>query len=626
MYHSKKIALFISHIFGDYQKNVCQGVVDQASEYGYRTEVYTTFDGENVGKYGIGETSILRIPSFDNFSGIVVASGTYPRQELKNQLLCLLKEKCTCPIIEIAETDTQFPSVSLENNLTTRALTEHLILFHDCKRICYLGCSRERFFSDQREQIFRNTMAEHALTVGAHDVCICGYTEEEAAASLSFFTESKRSLPDAVVCYNDRLALLFMVAAVRQGYRIPKDFALVGCDALPEGQNITPKLTTVTFPTYQLGVEAASQLIKLMRHEDIPERTRVFAEPVIGESCGCGCSPPENPVLFLHTLSDRIAGLESAIFTSMRMSADLSHAADIDEGMDLLASYISELGYCSEYYVCLYADWDSPSGQIMELTDTDQESVDADTILLKLAVRNKKRLPECTFPKKSLLPEYINRDSSRVQIVSPLFFEEREFGYIVIAYEDNQVNYHLPMMHWIMNITQLLQNLCDAKSARLMQAKLESIYMRDALTELYNRHGFAYRLPQLLSAAEDDALLFVLLFTMDNLKEVNDTFGRDEGNLALQTIAHSLRSALDGEDAASLCARLGGDKFILLSGSFDREDAASLIEQVEQYLKNYNRLSGKPYQLSVSCVSTSAKNHAGMGMDDIERLLEEANV
>ena len=82
MYHSKKIALFISHIFGDYQRNVCQGVVDQAAEYGFKTEIYaTSSDGEDLGEYGSGEASILRIPNFEDFSGIVMASGTYPAQE-----------------------------------------------------------------------------------------------------------------------------------------------------------------------------------------------------------------------------------------------------------------------------------------------------------------------------------------------------------------------------------------------------------------------------------------------------------------------------------------------------------------------------------------------------------------
>lgn len=132
-------------------------------------------------------------------------------------------------------------------------------------------------------------------------------------------------------------------------------------------------------------------MIRQIRGEPIPDCTRVFAEPVIGASCGCSCSPPEHSILFLHTLSDRIANLEGGIFTSMRMCADFSHASDIDEGMERLAEYVLKIDHCSEFYVCLYADWDTPAGHIMELTDAGEEAAaDTDMILLKLAVRKKK--------------------------------------------------------------------------------------------------------------------------------------------------------------------------------------------------------------------------------------------
>lgn len=627
MYHSKKIALFISHIFGDYQKNVCQGVVDEAAEYGFQTEVYTTSDGENLGQYGVGETSILRIPSFDDFSGIIIASGTYPEQALKDQIICLLKEKCSCPIIEIAEVNAQFPSISLENNLTTGTLTEHLILAHGCKRICYLGCSRESFFSDQREHAYRNVMTRHSLAVDVQDVYACGYSEAEAAEALRYFTNGGSDLPDAIVCYNDHMALLFMVTAVKSGYRIPKDFALVGCDALPEGQNIIPALTTVSFPSYQVGVEAIGQLMKLIRKDSIPDRTSVFAEPVMGGSCGCSHSAPDNSILFVHQLLERIGTLERSIFTSMRMSADFSHATDIDDGMELLAQYVAELDGCSEFYVCLYSDWDVLSGHIMELIDTSESNeADADTILLKLAVKNGKRLPECSFPKKTLLPEYINRNSSNVHIVSPLFFEQREFGYIVLAYENNQVNYPFQMMHWLMNITQLLQNLCEMKGSKLMQAKLESIYMRDSLTELFNRHGYEYRLPQLLARTRDTQTLTAFLFDMDCLKVINDEFGHTEGDFALQVIGQTLQKAVGEHAEDTICTRLGGDEFYVLSNRFDDTSAADFVAQVHKYLGNYNQLSTKPYLLSVSAGFSAVSYHTGMSAEEIDALIDRADI
>lgn len=135
---------------GFYQKNVCQGIIDKALEYGYTAEIFASMDGENLGDYSLGEESILTLPNFDDLSGVIFASETYPNEQLKDQIYSLLKEKCHCPIIEIAVYKQQFPSVSLENNHPFFDITEHLITEHHYKNICYFGCADESFFSDAR--------------------------------------------------------------------------------------------------------------------------------------------------------------------------------------------------------------------------------------------------------------------------------------------------------------------------------------------------------------------------------------------------------------------------------------------------------------------------------------------
>lgn len=87
MYHAKKIGVFISHIFGAYQQGVCQGIIDRAVEYGYTAEIFTSLDGENLGSYARGEESILHIPNYDSFDGVIFASDTYISQELRRKIL-----------------------------------------------------------------------------------------------------------------------------------------------------------------------------------------------------------------------------------------------------------------------------------------------------------------------------------------------------------------------------------------------------------------------------------------------------------------------------------------------------------------------------------------------------------
>ncbi|MBD5488743.1 MAG: diguanylate cyclase [Lachnospiraceae bacterium] len=67
MYHTKKIGVFVSHIVGEYQRRICQGIIDQASESGYCVEIFSSTDEKISGNYRLGEESILRIPNFDNF-------------------------------------------------------------------------------------------------------------------------------------------------------------------------------------------------------------------------------------------------------------------------------------------------------------------------------------------------------------------------------------------------------------------------------------------------------------------------------------------------------------------------------------------------------------------------------
>ena len=80
--------------------------------------------------------------------------------------------------------------------------------------------------------------------------------------------------------------------------------------------------------------------------------------------------------------------------------------------MDLLENYVHSIPNCSEFYLCLYANWDSVSQHILELTENEMDfEPSQDEIILKLSLRDGKRLPECSFTKRSLLPEHIYRQS-----------------------------------------------------------------------------------------------------------------------------------------------------------------------------------------------------------------------
>jgi DNA-binding LacI/PurR family transcriptional regulator len=91
-------------------------------------------------------------------------------------------------------------------------------------------------------------------------------------------------LPEALVCYDDKLALSLMDALRRLGIRVPDDVAIVGFDGIPSTAISNPRLTTVTTPSGEMGRLAAASLIRAIKDGSPPEGRRLEPELVVRES------------------------------------------------------------------------------------------------------------------------------------------------------------------------------------------------------------------------------------------------------------------------------------------------------------------------------------------------------
>lgn len=602
MYHSKKIALFISHIYGEFQKNLCQGVISRAAEFGYQTEIYATNDGENLKDYGHGEESILRIPDFRRFDGVLFAAETYSDPVIRNKISGLLKS-LPIPILAITNQYKDFPQVLLDNNSVFTELTAHLIRAHGCRTICYLGSGREPYYSELRRGFFKNTLEKNGLTAAPCQFYTCDETSEDYHNALSCFTMNKTRAIDAIVCYNDRVAMGLWGAALQEGYCIPGDFAVTGCDCTRAGQNCTPPLTTATFPCRELGEAAVSGLISLIQGDDFSTPT-VKAKPVLGGSCGCPIHQRDSEnFLYNQSLTRRIEKTETSMIVSMQMSATFSHITDIDEGMDALAQYTKLLAPENDFYLCLYPDWDVlPEG--FSVLEDDTPSPQQDSVLLKLAIKKGCRFPECSFSKAYLLPEYLLPSSMAAYLVMPLFFGGRSFGYVVLVYEEQPIVPHFRMLQWLTDISQLLQNIYQAKKEQILALHLAKIYSHDTRTELLNYDGFRKGASKLLQEAAPRSCFGLLHFDIESLSSINRSFGWEEGDFALRMTAQAIQSCAGPKD---VCARLSGDDFYVLLRRDTEKQIKEFSSHVLKYLDNYNRLHARPYILTLRC-SMSCKS------------------
>lgn len=138
--------------------------------------------------------------------------------------------------------------------------------------------------------------------------------------------------------------------------------------------------------------------------------------------------------------------------------------------------------------------------------------------------------------------------------------------------------------------------LCAVKQS-LLDRELRSLAMTDDLTGFYNRRAFlALATQQLRVAIRKSEGLLLFFADVDCLKEINDTCGHREGDLALVRAANALEETFRSSD---ILARLGGDEFAVfaLEASSQHEDV--MLRRLERKLKEANAGESR-YDLSLS--------------------------
>ena len=93
---------------------------------------------------------------------------------------------------------------------------------------------------------------------------------------------------DAIFSGDDEAAVGVLEALRAVGKKVPEDVSVVGFDDQRLSLYLNPSLTTVRAPTYDVGLVAAQQLMKLIQNEQVEPLVLLPTEMIIRQSCGCG--------------------------------------------------------------------------------------------------------------------------------------------------------------------------------------------------------------------------------------------------------------------------------------------------------------------------------------------------
>jgi LacI family transcriptional regulator len=249
---------------------IVRGLEDRLDADGYVALIGNT-DGDNTRERRIIDQ--MRARSVDGF---VLATA-----HLRNPLLGETAE-VGLPVVfmnRVAE-DYSFPSVTVDNERGVRMAIGHLIaLGHE--RIGYIAGPQDVSTGLARYRGFRAAMASAGKNVepGLVAFATAFSVEEGHRCTRQILASGVRCT--ALAAGNDMLAVGCYEALDEAGLNCPGQISVVGFNNMPFINMLRPPLTTVAFPHYEVGTQAAQLLIEQMNGDEGPVKVLFLAPELI---------------------------------------------------------------------------------------------------------------------------------------------------------------------------------------------------------------------------------------------------------------------------------------------------------------------------------------------------------
>ncbi|MBS1156841.1 MAG: LacI family transcriptional regulator [Proteobacteria bacterium] len=260
---TRVVGLAVLDIRNPHFTNIIQGASQVAEEHGYGLMV-VDFKEKTFNAQNLLSTLALRVDG-------IIASSRLP-QEALDELQRIGK-----PAVLFGQTDPDqppapiLPSVRIQGYQAAFMLGKHL-QESGRKHLVYLAYPQSRW-NQERLHGLRDAMPDATIRVMELETQTMEAGERAAATAL-YGSEKV----DAIVCYNDMIAIGLLHEACSLGVQVPEQIAIAGFDNVPVTRYLTPPLTTVDMCSEQQGEKAMELLLHIIKTGQI-EPTELQLEP-----------------------------------------------------------------------------------------------------------------------------------------------------------------------------------------------------------------------------------------------------------------------------------------------------------------------------------------------------------
>ncbi|MBO4532789.1 MAG: GGDEF domain-containing protein [Treponema sp.] len=630
----KNIIVLVSEIANDYTYAVLDGINDYFADKDVNLITMPTRRGNDIASKQYW--CEMKCAASQQVDGVIVLSAVYLSAITKEELAAQLSTFHTDNIVSISA------DLPLKNSVYTRCSCEsaydeiitHLKEKHGCKNIAFmsaLGTGSEE--AQERYDAFLKALKKNGLKFNKKHLFDGYFVYDQAYNALLEKYNKKEAVDfDAVVAANDMMAFAVITALDSIGVNVPADVKVVGYDDIIQAQTAELTLSTVNQQMNEQGRTAAELVYKKANGQKISKETVISIKPIFRNSCGCNSKESD----FLEKMKQRTGSKNMSVSLHLEKNMiqqniyylleTLQNETKLDELFDKFDTILPEREVPG-IAICMY---DRP---VRIHTDREFELPERATVKLyidKTCGIKETNIHDSFDPSKMIIPERYFGEKPGSFMTQPIFFGNIQYGYFVS--KTNSREYLFTMIYQKTFSTIISQSYIYTKQLEenakltsenqmlmLDNTELNEISMIDSLTGIFNRRGLMEMGRESLNLSLKMGTKGVVFFAdMDYLKRINDNYGHEMGDKAIQAEAEVFKTTFRHND---VIGRLGGDEFAGVIPGLPVDHIEKTRNSINEACKIISRRENFPFDIEISfgAVEFNSENN------NLEDLIKQAD-
>ena len=272
---SYSIGIILPFITNYYFSTVITGIQEIAWSNGYNVILYVTNDSSQR------ELSILENIAYSRLDGLLacISSDSDCDRYYQN----IIDRGIPIVFFDRIAANIKTSKVVQDDYNGAFEAVEHLI-DNGYRKIAHLSGPKGFALTENRTSGYIDALKKHKLPVRDEWIINSGFSQESGEQDMLRLLKCKPK-PDAVFGVNDRKAVGAMLSLKKKNIKIGKEIGVIGFTNDPLSSIISPRLTTVAEPAFEIGIESCELLMQhITKQSFTPKEVVLRGELIVRES------------------------------------------------------------------------------------------------------------------------------------------------------------------------------------------------------------------------------------------------------------------------------------------------------------------------------------------------------